>query len=150
MPIEIERKFLVRAEKLPAELPEADEIEQGYLCTSPAVRVRLVSRPDGTRHAELTIKGPGLLSRAEFNYPVPVADAEALLRLCPRALRKRRRRLGRWELDHFRDRAPELWLAEIELRDEREDFERPAWLGEEVTTDPTYSNARLAMPRPAE
>ena len=150
MPVEIERKFLVVAGKLPADLPEPDELEQGYLSTNPTVRVRLVSRPDGTRHAELTIKGPGLVSRAEFNYPVPAEDAEALLRLCPRTLRKLRRSLGRWDLDHFRDRSPELWLAEIELNDERESFERPAWLGEEVTTDPNYSNSRLARPRPAE
>lgn len=146
MGTEIERKFLVRAERLPADLPEPDELEQGYLSTEPTVRVRLVSRPDGTRHAELTIKGPGLLTRAEFNYPLPAADAEALLRLCGRSLRKRRRRLGRWELDHFRDR--ELWLAEIELSDEREAFERPPWLGAEVTDDPAYSNSRLATPRP--
>jgi adenylate cyclase len=148
MAVEIERKFLVRADRLPPDLPEPDELEQGYLSTNPAVRVRLVSRPDGTRHAELTIKGPGLMSRAEFNYPIPPEDAEALLRLCSRALRKRRRKLGRWDLDHFRDR--DLWLAEIELGDEREAFERPAWLGEEVTEDPNYSNSRLATPRPQE
>src|SRR5205085_11338900 len=102
------------------------------------------------RHAELTIKGKGLISRPEFNYPVPAGDAEALLRMCARTLRKRRRKLGRWDLDHFRDRTPDLWLAEIELRDEREAFERPAWLGEEVTADPNYSNSRLATPRPQE
>jgi adenylate cyclase len=147
MGTEIERKFLVRAELLP-ELPQPDELEQGYLSTDPTVRVRLVARPDGTRHAELTIKGKGLLSRAEFNYPIPAADAEALLRLCTRSLRKRRRKLGRWDLDHFRDR--ELWLAEIELSGEDEPFERPPWLGEEVTQDPAYSNSRLATLRPAQ
>src|SRR4051812_587022 len=112
MGTEIERKFLVKKEELP-DLPEGDEIEQGYLSVEPAVRVRLVARPDGTRHAELTIKGRGFLTRAEFNYPIPAADAEALLKLSTRSLRKLRRRLGRWELDHFRDSG--LWLAEIEL-----------------------------------
>lgn len=144
---EIERKFLVRKELLP-ELPQGDELEQGYLSTEPTVRVRLVARPDGSRHAELTIKGKGLLTRAEFNYPLPTGDAEALLRLCSRSLRKVRRRLGRWELDHFRER--ELWLAEIELTREDEPFERPAWLGVEVTEDPAYSNSRLATARAAE
>ena len=144
---EIERKFLVRAELLP-ELPQGDELEQGYLSTEPTVRVRLVARPDGTRHAELTIKGKGLLTRAEFNYPIPAADAEALLRLCTRSLGKIRRRLGRWELDHFKARG--LWLAEIELTREDEPFERPAWLGDEVTEDPAYSNSRLASARAAE
>ena len=71
MGTEIERKFLVRKELLPKELPPGDELEQGYLSTDPTVRVRLVATPDGTRHAELTIKGKGMLQRAEFNYPIP-------------------------------------------------------------------------------
>lgn len=148
MPVEIERKFLVKRDLLPPHLPEPDELEQGYLSTEPAVRVRLVSRPDGTRHAELTIKGKGLLSRAEFNYPIPSQDAEALLHLCGVGIRKRRRELGRFVLDHFRDR--DLWLAEIELLDEAEPFDRPPWLGEEVTQDASYSNVRLATPRTPE
>jgi adenylate cyclase len=147
MGVEIERKFLVRKEALPRQLPEGDELEQGYLSVEPTVRVRLVTGHDGTRHAELTIKGKGLLSRAEFNYPIPHEDAEALLAMCGRGLRKVRRKLGRFDLDHFRDR--ELWLAEIELRDEAESFERPPWLGEEVTGDPQYSNSHLATPRRA-
>ena len=144
---EIERKFLVRKEHLPKELPEGNELEQGYLSVEPTVRVRLVTGPDGTRHAELTIKGKGTLSRDEFNYPIPHEDAEALLAICRRSLRKVRRKLGRFELDHFRER--DLWLAEIELSDERERFDRPAWLGEEVTSDPAYANSRLATERPA-
>jgi adenylate cyclase len=148
MGVEIERKFLVRKDRLPPELPEGDELEQGYLCTDPTVRVRLVTGHDGIRHAELTIKGKGLLTRAEFNYPVPPEDAEALLRMCGRTLRKFRRRVGRFDLDHFRDR--DLWLAEIELRSERESFERPPWLGDEVTHDPAWSNSRLATPRTPE
>jgi CYTH domain-containing protein len=145
MGVEIERKFLVLEGRLPKQLPEGDELEQGYLSVEPVVRVRLVTGHDGTRHAELTIKGSGLLSRAEFNYPIPDEDAEALLAMCARTLRKVRRRLGPFVLDHFRDR--DLWLAEIELRDERDRFERPPWLGEEVTDDPAYSNSRLATPR---
>jgi len=145
MGVEIERKFLVRKELLPKDLPEGDELEQGYLSVDPTVRVRLVTGPDGTRHAEVTIKGKGRLSRAEFNYPIPDEDAEALLPLCSRSLRKVRRRVGRFELDHFRER--DLWLAEIELSDERERFERPPWLGEEVTENPEYANSRLATPR---
>jgi CYTH domain-containing protein len=148
MATEIERKFLVRKDLLPRELPEGDQLEQGYLSVDPTVRVRLVTGPDGTRHAELTIKGKGLLSRAEFNYPIPDEDAEAMMAMCARSLRKVRRRLGRFELDHFRER--DLWLAEIELSDEHERFERPPWLGEEVTNDPQYANSRLATHRRAE
>jgi adenylate cyclase len=147
MATEIERKFLVRTERLPKDLPEGNELEQGYLSVDPTVRVRLVTGPEGTRHAELTIKGKGLLSRAEFNYPIPDEDAEALLGICARSLRKVRRRIGRFELDHFRER--DLWLAEIELADERERFQRPPWLGDEVTNDPEYANSRLATPRGA-
>jgi len=145
MPVEIERKFLVKKDLLPKDLPAADELEQGYLSTEPTVRVRLVSRPDGTRHAELTIKGKGLLTRPEFNYPIPPEDAESLLRLCSRSLRKLRRKLGRWDLDHFRER--DLWLAEIELKSEQEKFVSPPWLGDEVTGDAGYTNAQLASPR---
>jgi CYTH domain-containing protein len=145
---EIERKFLVKQERLPPGLPDGDELEQGYLSVDPAVRVRLVATSDGTRHAELTIKGKGLLSRDEFEYPIPAADAEALLRLCSRSLRKIRRKLGRFVVDHFKTR--DLWLAEIELQSEDERFERPAWLGEEVTQDPRYSNTRLADERRAQ
>jgi len=147
MGIEIERKFLVLKSALP-ELPQGDELEQGYLSVDPAVRVRLVARPDGTRHAALTIKGKGLLTRAEFEYPIPAADAEALLRLCTRSLRKVRRSIGPFVVDHFKDR--DLWLAEIELESEGETFDRPAWLGEEVTQDPRYSNTRLAEEQSAQ
>lgn len=146
MGIEIERKFLVRRELLPADLPAPDEIEQGYLATSPTVRVRTRRTARGERKGELTIKGKGRLSRAEWNYDIPAVEADELLELCATSLRKTRRELGRWELDYFADR--DLWLAEIELEREDEPFERPAWLGEEVTADGSYSNSRLARERP--
>src|SRR5256885_4214146 len=111
MGVEIERKFLVRRELLPRDLPEGDELEQGYLSVEPTVRVRLVTGHDGTRHAELTIKGKGLLRRAEYNYPIPHEDAEALLAMCARSLPKARRRLGLFERSHFRD--GEAWPAKI-------------------------------------
>lgn len=145
MGVEIERKFLVLRERLPADLPPADEIEQGYLAANPTVRVRTRLEASGERRGELTIKGRGRLSRAEWNYDIPAAEAEELLELCATSLRKTRRELGRWELDYFADR--DLWLAEIELAREDEPFERPAWLGVEVTDDGSYSNSRLATPR---
>ena len=148
MGVEIERKFLVKLSELPNPLPQGEEFEQGYLSTDPTVRVRLVQRPDGTRHAELTIKGKGKLTRAEWNYPIPAEDAEALLRLCSRSLRKIRRVIGRVELDHFPDH--DLWLAEIELQSEDEPYERPPWLGDEVTGDSRYANSRLARERTGE
>jgi len=141
MGVEIERKFLVRPELLPA-LPAGEALAQGYLSTEPVVRVRLIRQGGSAARGKLTIKGPGFLSRAEYEYEIPAADAEELLRLCKRRLQKIRYRIGRWEIDEFTDRA--LWLAEIELQGEAEPFERPAWLGDEVTTDPRYSNAALA------
>ena len=145
MGIEIERKFLVRRELLPEALPAADELEQGYLSANPTVRVRTRRTAAGERRGELTIKGKGKLSRAEWNYEIPAAEADELLELCATSLRKTRRELGRWELDYFADR--DLWLAEIELASEDEPFERPAWLGDEVTSDGSYSNSRLARER---
>ena len=145
MGIEIERKFLVRRELLPAQLPAPDEIEQGYLGKSPTVRVRTRRNARGERRGELTIKGKGRLSRGEWNYDIPAAEADELLELCATSLCKTRRELGRWELDYFADR--DLWLAEIELEREDEPFERPAWLGDEVTSDGNYSNSQLARER---
>jgi len=141
--IEIERKFLVKENLLPA-LPAADAIEQGYLSARPTVRVRLRTSPDGARTGFLTIKGTGLLTRAEFEYPIPPDDALALFGLCATRLSKRRHLLGRWELDYFP--ALQLWLAEIELAREDEPFERPAFLGLEVTLDAAYTNSNLASP----
>jgi adenylate cyclase len=141
MPTEIERKFLVREGLLPA-LPPPSRLTQGYLSVEPVVRVRLSTRPTGEEIGALTIKGSGLLSRAEFEYEIPPADARQLLDLCSRKLSKARHVLGRWEIDHFEGR--ELWLAEIELSSETEPFDAPPWLGAEVTQDPSYSNANLA------
>jgi CYTH domain-containing protein len=142
MAVEIERKFLVNEGLLPP-LPAADELWQGYLADDPAVRVRLRTGPDGARRATLTIKGRGLIERAEFEYQIPTGEALQLLGLCHRSLRKRRHLLGRWEIDQFPDRG--LWLAEIELASADEPFERPPWLGAEVSGDPAYQNVNLAV-----
>jgi adenylate cyclase len=141
MAVEIERKFLVEPALLPA-LPVPDELHQGYLAADPAVRVRLRTLPDGSRRGFLTVKGRGLVSRAEFEYAIPPEDAAQLLLLCKTALRKQRYLLGPWEVDHFPDRG--LWLAEIELDAESETFDRPAWLGAEVSGDARYQNVNLA------
>lgn len=146
MGIEIERKFLVRGE---AWCPVAAGLlyRQGYLSTDPGrtVRVRLAGEA-----AWLTIKGPpeGLL-RPEFEYPIPVADANEMLdRLCRRPLiEKIRHRVshgGRtWEVDEFLGDNAGLLLAEVELDRPDEEVELPPWAGEEVTEDPRYANAAL-------
>lgn len=147
MAVEIERKFLIdRARWKPqgAGVP----YRQGYLSTAPerVVRVRIA----GTA-AFITIKGlTENISRLEFEYPVPLADAAALLdRLCQRPLVEKTRyqhRVGAhdWSVDVFHGDNDGLILAEIELSSEAETFERPSWIGQEVSGDPRYYNANLS------
>lgn len=149
MGVEIERKFLVIGDDWRG-LATGRLYRQGYLSNDPqrVVRVRLA----GDR-GWLTVKGPPLgagLSRAEFEYPVPAADAEEMLTsLCLQPLiEKRRYQLeyaGRgWEIDEFLGDNAGLIVAEIELEDERQAFAAPPWLGREVSHQARYNNARLA------
>jgi len=146
--IEIERRFLVRSGALPARLPHGARLLQGYLGFAPLVRVRTV-RPlrNGKDRAYLTVKGTGTRIRAEFEYPIPLRDATALLALCgSMTIQKVRRRIGPWELDCYEGRHAGLWLAEIELSrpDQPLPDPLPDWIGPEVTDDPRYTNSRLA------
>lgn len=143
---EIERKFLVHGEDWKNE-STATRFRQGFLCTEPerTVRVRLAGST-GT----LTIKGRTIgVTRAEFEYEIPAADAERLLdSLCRRPLiEKVRYRVDAgahtWEVDVFEGDNEGLVVAEIELSSEGETFARPPWVGEEVTHDPRYFNASL-------
>lgn len=144
MGTEIERKFLVDPSKLPDLSQETtDHLEQFYLARDPWVRVRILNRAGG----RLTIKGPGTLSRAEFEYPIPVEDAVAMRPMGKGALTKTRYNVPAgnglmWEIDRFHEPF-QLWLAEIELDSPDQAFERPAWITKEVTEDFRYSNAVL-------
>ncbi|HRE16204.1 MAG TPA: CYTH domain-containing protein [Rhodocyclaceae bacterium] len=145
MAIEIERKFLVTGSDWRTASPS--RIVQGYLNRDRArtVRVRIAGA-----EAWLTIKGQNVgASRAEFEYAIPLADAEALLALCDGPLiDKQRHRIPHgkhvWEVDEFFGDNAGLIVAEIELRHEDEAFARPDWLGEEVSNDPRYYNSSLA------
>lgn len=156
MGVEIERRFLVNVAALPPKSVPGYTLRQGYLSVHPVVRVRWEQRAvapgqdpaDAATKGYLTIKGPGTLVRAEYEYEIPAADAEELLRMCGAQLRKRRYHLhgeGHWTIDVFEDRLTGLWLAEIELPSADAEFPRPAWLGREVTDDPRYTNAALAQ-----
>ena len=144
MGVEIERKFLVRQGWTPE--GEGLACTQGYLalqseCT---VRVRVIGE-----EAFLTVKGAGTIRRLEYEYAVPVADARELLDLCGgRTVEKQRYPIvvGEhvWDVDWFEGRNAGLITAEVELADEQEAFERPEWLGEEVTGVSRYVNAVLA------
>ncbi|TDR72476.1 CYTH domain-containing protein [Paludibacterium purpuratum] len=146
MGMEIERRFLVRGDSWRA-LGEPLVYRQGYLSVDPArtVRVRVV----GDR-AWLTIKAKITdASRYEFEYDLPLADAQTMLdALCPMQVQKHRTRVAHagmtWEVDEFFGANAGLVLAEIELPDEQTPFERPDWLGEEVTADSRFTNAWLA------
>lgn len=145
--IEIERKFLVKGNFYPFAVKK-DTIVQAYLTTSPECTVRVRIKEDT---AFLTIKGASNangFSRLEFEYPIPVADAQAMLVLTqPVAIEKERYYVpfGKhtFEVDVFHGVHEGLMIAELELQSENEAFEKPDWLGEEVTGDERYYNAYL-------
>jgi adenylate cyclase len=147
--VEIEHKYLVRKDLWYAiRKPEGIDIRQGYLVTSAekTIRVRIAGAV-----AFLTIKGPTeYASRSEYEYSIPLSDAEELLGLCSSPLiEKTRYRLeysGKtWEVDEFFGENDGLILAEIELAGESETYEKPAWIGENVTADPRYYNSYLSV-----
>lgn len=147
MGVEIERKFLVASEAWRDEVASHSDIRQGYLAVVGGNTVRVRIKDDA---AFLTVKSAGpAIRRQEFEYPIPLNDAEALLALrCGRLIEKRRHVVPhgalRFEVDVFSGDLAGLVIAEIELPDETTAFVRPAWLGEEVTDDPRYANASLA------
>lgn len=147
MATEIERKFLVTGE-FSRQVISAQRIVQGYICSQPGRTVRVRIRGE---EGFLTIKGASDekgLSRYEFEQKIPLADAEELLKLCePGAIDKMRNLVpaGKhtWEIDVFHGENEGLILAEIELASEDEPFERPDWIGQEVSGDRRYYNSML-------
>lgn len=146
MPREIERKFLVRTDGWRGAATSSSELRQGYLLNTPEKNVRV--RKAGDR-AWLTVKAAADgIARHEFEYEIPPADAAELLQLCEGPLIEKTRHLVpmgslTWEIDEFEGDNAGLIVAEIELPSEETPFERPEWLGEEVTDDPRYLNASL-------
>jgi CYTH domain-containing protein len=143
---EIERKFLLRSDAWRAGA-RGKRYRQGYLCTAKerTVRVRTVDAA-----GFLTIKGPSRgVARAEYEYEIPVADADEMLdSLCEGPLiEKTRYRVEHeglvWEIDEFDGDNQGLVVAEVELQRAEQAIVKPAWLGEEVTADPRYFNANL-------
>lgn len=145
---EIERKFLVTGEGWRAAAHDSVHCVQGYLASheSCSIRVRIAGE-----RAWLGIKGATLdIERAEFEYRIPLADARELLeRFCVRPLIEKTRHYLHhgghlWEIDEFAGENAGLVVAELELEYVDEPFERPPWLGEEVSADPRYYNVSLA------
>ena len=146
---EIERKFLVIGEAWRNAVVEDRAIQQGYLIAAKdrVLRVRIVDGASAVITIKIASEDP--VERREYEYGVPIGDGRELLDLCGgRVVGKRRHTLrlrGKaWVIDVFEGRHAGLVLAEIELAAADEPFERPAWLGDEVTDDPGYGNAALA------
>jgi adenylate cyclase len=147
MAVEIERKFLVASDAW-REGPPGVRMAQGYLSreTGRTVRVRIAGEK-----GFLTIKGPvSGISRAEFEYEIPVEEARELLAMCPAPwidkIRHERWHDGHcWEVDEFLGDNAGLVVAEIELYDAAAEFALPAWIGREVSDDVRYFNSRLAV-----
>ncbi len=144
---EIERKFLVLGDAW-KDLGDAIFYRQGYLLAGKGTTVRV--RTIGAK-AYLTIKGPSVgLSRLEFEYKIPQADAlEMLHKLCDKPLIEKSRTTIQvegmaWEIDEFYGANVGLVLAEIELESEGQQFTKPPWIGREVSDDSRYFNANLA------
>ncbi|MDR0931962.1 MAG: CYTH domain-containing protein [Victivallales bacterium] len=149
MGVEIERKFLLSSDTWRAEASSSVRIIQGYFEIAPGtptVRVRIAGE-----RAFLTIKG-GVknLSRSEFEYEIPVVDAEAMLReFCGTRIVEKTRYLvpyaGEvWEVDEYWGNNGGLFTAELELDNEQAEFAIPPWLGREVSDERRYSNGALS------
>jgi len=149
MGVEIERKFLVDHDawhKL--DKPQGTHYRQGYILSDDdkVVRVRVAGS-----HSYLTLKGRGAnnVSRSEYEYEIPLTDGEELLAAFSKnGTQKTRYRIPykgfTWEVDVFSGDNEGLIVAEIELNHEDEQFEKPAWVMQEVTDDGRYTNSTLA------
>ncbi len=147
MAVEVERKFLVKADyKYLAE--DSVQILQGYLSTVPerSVRVRITGEK-----GYITVKGIGNesgISRLEWEYEIPVSDANELLGICETGIiRKKRYSIDykghTFEVDEFYGENEGLVVAELELSSEDEAFDKPSWLGREITGETKYYNLIL-------
>ena len=147
--IEIERKFLVTSNAFKTEAFTQNRISQGYLSSAPGRTVRV--RIKGNK-GFLTIKGASNesgLSRFEWEKEIPVNEAAELLQLCEEGVIDKTRfevKMGNhvFEIDEFYGENEGLIMAEIELNSETEAFEKPNWLGKEVTNDIRYYNSYLS------
>ena len=143
---EIERKFLVTGDEWRSRAT-GHRFRQGYLSTVKERTVRVRVAGDA---ATLTIKGITVgATRTEYEYAVPLADAQAMLDdLCERPIIEKTRHVVReggltWEVDEFEGANAGLIVAEVELNDAGRNIALPSWVGDEVTDDPRYFNSNL-------
>ena len=149
MATEIERKFRVKGDGFKREAYEAIRIMQGFLSSVPERTSRIRVKGD---KGFITIKGLSSesgVSRYEWEKEIPLEEAQELLLLCEPGMITKTRYLVKageytFEVDEFHGDNEGLIIAEIELPDENAPYERPAWLGKEVTGDVRYYNVMLA------
>jgi CYTH domain-containing protein len=147
--IEIERKFLVKSDAFKDLAVQKYSIIQGYICREPGKTVRVRIRD---KKAFLTIKSSKLyagIARFEWEREIDYEDAKQLMVIAQPAIIEKTRWLVpeenglMWEIDEFHGKHSGLVLAEIELENETQPFNKPAFIGEEVTGNPRYYNANL-------
>ena len=149
---EIERKFLVAGKDWRDRATASKAFRQGYLAETDklVIRIRIVDEAEAYLTFKSAVRGT---TRDEFEYPIPLDDARALIELHQGLVIEKRRHLVplggfTWEVDVFAGAHAGLVLAEIELPAEDTPFEHPDWLGREVTGERRYYNASLALERP--
>lgn len=148
MQTEIERKFLTTSSLFKEQAVRVMDIHQGYIGTTSKGEARVSIRDE---KAWVIVKSNERLSRLEYEIPIPKKDAEELLkRTCGRIIHKTRYIIPatsgmlKWEVDEFHGEDEGLIIAEIELPSEDTQFDKPQWLGKEVTQDTTYYNSTLS------
>ncbi len=145
--MEIERKYFLKNDEWRKYVTNRIHIKQGYICSDPdrVVRIRITDSK-----AFITIKGMNTnISRPEFEYEIPVKDAEEMYSIfCQKANLEKFRNIvmfknHKWEIDEFAGRHQGLIFAEVELQSEDEKIEFPDWIGQEITGIPKYYNSNL-------
>lgn len=148
MALEIERKFLLANDNWRAQVSRSEHMRQGYLQreAQSAIRVRIAG---GKAHINVKHTEDGI-HRLEYEYDIPIEDADEMLdRVALRPLIEKTRhyveyRGHLWEIDEFHGDNAGLVVAEIELASADEAFERPSWIGSEVSQDARYYNSNLS------
>lgn len=144
--LEIERKYLLESMDWKLEsIQSVTQIKQGYLFEDQDKSVRIRTRAD---QAFLTIKMGKGVTRNEFEYEIPVADAEEMIEKASLVCLEKDRYVihckgHEWEIDVFKGKYEGLVLAEIELTNENDEIDLPSWIGQDVTHDPAYLNVNL-------
>lgn len=150
MPVEIERKFLVKNDAWRAHVTHSERLRDGLVAREDDLKVRV--RCYGNRTTLCVKSGRRGISRDEFEYEIPRDHAEEIFAHCTgRILEKTRHYVpaqrGAWEIDVYHDVLDGIVIAEIELDSESAVVQLPDWIGAEITGDPRYSKTNMLTER---